>query len=101
MTGAKHPNIGSTVDSLLQDDGVLVDVTATAVKRGLAMRLQGAFDESGLTKTAVVKRMGTSYARLNRMLDPNDARVTLHHIVAVAHALKLRVSISVKKDERR
>jgi len=99
MTGAKHPNIGSAFDSLLQDDGVLVNVTATATKRVLAMQLQGAFEESGLTKTAVVKRMGTSYATLNRLLDPNDARITLHNIVAVAHALKLRIRISVEKDE--
>jgi len=99
MSGSNHPNVGSTLDSLLQGDGVLDEVTAVAAKRVLAMNLQIVFAESGLTKTAIAQRMGKSRAQLNRLLDPNDTGVTLHTIFAGARALGLRVRITLEMDK--
>jgi len=99
MSDSNHPSIGSTFDSLLRDDGVLDEVTAVAAKRMLAMNVQSAFAESGLTKTAIAKRMGKSRAQLNRLLDPNDTGVTLHTIFVGAYALGLRVRITLEKDD--
>ena len=38
----------------------------------------------GITKTAMAKRMATSRAQLDRLLDPNNTSVTLHTLQKAA-----------------
>jgi len=98
----RNPHIGSDFDSFLKDEGILDEVDAIAVKRALAHQLQRSMRARRLTKTAMAKRMGTTRAQLDRLLDPDNPSATLTTVVKAANAVGKRVKISlVSVPERR
>jgi hypothetical protein len=74
----KKSNIGSSFDSWLREEGLYEEVTATALKRVLARQLEAAMKEKQLSKAEMARRMRTSRAALNRLLDPEYDAVTLN-----------------------
>lgn len=101
---AKNPHLGSSLDDFLAEEGLLADAEATAVKRVLAYQLQQQMDDAGVTKSEMAKRMETSRAAVDRLLDPDSASVTLSSISRAAVALGKRVTISLadpKKSARK
>jgi DNA-binding Xre family transcriptional regulator len=90
---SKH--IGSTLDEFLDEEGVLAEAEAVAVKRVIAYQLQEMMKEQGLSKTALAARMKTSRASLERLLDPENASVTLLTLERAARALGMRVKIEL------
>jgi len=72
-----NPHIGSTFDDFLQEEGLLEEVTAQAIKRVLAWQIQQAMEQQGITKTAMAQRMNTSRSQLDRLLDPDNVHVQL------------------------
>jgi transcriptional regulator with XRE-family HTH domain len=48
-----------------------------------------------LTKTALAKRMHTSRAALNRLLDENDSSLTLTTLASAAAALGKKVNLQL------
>jgi antitoxin HicB len=73
----KQKNIGSTFDSLLREEGPYEEVSATAIKRVVARQVEAAMQQKGLTKAEMARRMHTSRAALDRLLDPDNGTVTL------------------------
>ena len=73
----KRKNIGSTFDSWLREEGLYEDVSATAIKRVVARQVEAAMRQKGLTKAEMARRMHTSRAALDRLLDPDNGAVTL------------------------
>lgn len=73
----KKQNIGSDFDDFLAEEGMLEEVTAVAVKRVIAWQIEQEMSAQKLTKTAMAKKMRTSRASLNRLLDENDTNLTL------------------------
>ena len=92
MTQA-NPHIGSSFESFLDEEGILEECTATAIKRVLARRIEHAMQERGLTKSAMAKAMRTSRPQLDRLLDPANPSVTLDTLQRTAAAVgrKLRL----------
>jgi antitoxin HicB len=90
-----HPYIGSSLDDLLEEDGILEEVDAIAIKRVLACLVQELMQEKGLTKTAMAQEMNTSRASLDRLLDPENTSVTLNTIVNAAKAVGKRLRIEL------
>ena len=74
---SNNPYIGSSLDDLLQEDGMLEQVDAVARKRVIAWQLSQAMAKKELTKTQMAQAMKTSRACLNRLLDPDNPSVTL------------------------
>ena len=70
-------NIGSSFDSWLREEGIYEETTATAIKRVLARQLEAAMEEQNLSKAEMARRMHTSRASLDRLLDPDNDAVTL------------------------
>jgi len=95
----KNPYIGSSLDSLLQDESVLEQVDAMARKRLIAWQLSQAMAKKNLTKTQMAQVMKTSRACLNRLLDPDNPSVTLLTMERAGAALgmELRVEL-VERD---
>lgn len=79
--------IGSSFDSWLKTEGIYEEVTSTAIKRVLARQIASAMDELNLSKTEMAKRMHTSRAALERLLDPDNEAVTLGTLTKAAHAV--------------
>ena len=88
--------IGSSFDEFLRDDGIYEDVTARAIKRIIAAQLDAIMAEEGLTKSELAKRMGTSLAQLDRVLDPGNNSVTIGTLMRAAHAVgrKLKMELT-------
>src|SRR5664279_3681831 len=73
----KKNNIGSSFDSWLREEGIYQEVTSTAIKRVLARQVEAAKKEMNLSKAEMARRMHTSRASLDRLLDPENDAVTL------------------------
>lgn len=73
----KKKNIGSSFDSWLREQGIYEETTSTAIKRVLARQVEAAMKAQNVSKTAMAKRMHTSRAALDRLLDPNNDTVSL------------------------
>jgi antitoxin HicB len=73
----KKKNIGSTFDSWLREEGLYEEVSATSIKRVLAHQVEAAMEQKGLKKAEMARRMHTSRAALDRLLDPENDAVTL------------------------
>ena len=89
----KH--IGSSLDDLLLKDGTYENVTTAAVKCVLARQLGAAMAEQDVSKTDMARRMKTSRAQLNRLLDPNNAAVTLETLQRAAAAVGRQVRLEL------
>lgn len=79
--------IGSDFDSFLEEEGILQETERIAVKRVLALQLQALMAEQKISKAEMARRMATSRAALNRLLDPDNQSVTLQTMDRAAHVL--------------
>src|SRR6266567_1259965 len=86
---------GSTFDSFLEEEGIREEVEAVAIKRVLAWQLERAMQQQQKTKQAMAKQLHTSRSQLDRLLDPENASVTLDTISRAARALGKRIVIRV------
>jgi antitoxin HicB len=83
----KKGRIGSSFDDFLKDEGVYEEVAAKAIKRVIARQLGAVMRENHLTKSMLARRMRTSRAQLDRLLDPDNDSVTLGTLTRAAHAV--------------
>jgi antitoxin HicB len=92
----KNKHIGTSFDDFLEEESILAATEATAVKRILAYQIEKEMTERQLSKTALARIMRTSRSALDRLLDPENASVTLLTLESVAHALgkKLKVQLA-------
>ena len=89
--GKKH--IGSSFDDFLAEEAMLEESTAVAIKRVIAWQIAEEMQAQHLTKTALAKKMRTSRAALNRLLDENDASLTLTTLASAAAALGKKIDL--------
>ena len=88
-------NIGSSFDDFLQEESLLESSTAVALKRVIAWQIDQEMKAQKLTKTELAKRMHTSCAALNRLLNENDASLTLTNLASAAAALGKKVNLQL------
>jgi len=81
---------GSTFDSFLEEENLLDDIEAVAIKRVVAYELEQVMEKNHLTKSEMAIKMHTSRSALDRLLDPMNTSVTLHTLVKVTHLLGKR-----------
>jgi len=97
----KEQHLGSAFDDFLEEEGLLAEAEAVAVKRVVVYQIARLMAEMNLTKTAMARRMKTSRAALDRLLDPTNESVTLHTLEQAALALgkRLRIEFVAKGEE--
>ena len=83
----KKNNIGSSVDSWLREEGIYEEVSAGAIKRVLARQVEAAMKEKHFSKAEMARKMQTSRAALDRLLDPDYDAVTLSTLRRAATAV--------------
>jgi antitoxin HicB len=74
----------TSLDDFLEEEGVSEEVTAHAIKRIIALQLQGRMKDRHLTKKDMAEQMRTSRAQLDRVLDPDNFNVTLDTLFRAA-----------------
>jgi len=89
----KH--IGNNFNDFLDEEGILAETESIAVKRVIAFQVEQMMIEQKLSKTEMSRRMNTSRAALDRLLDPANRAVTLQTLDHAARALGKRLQISI------
>jgi hypothetical protein len=92
-TVMKSEHLGSDFDDFLEEEGLLAEAEAVAVKRVVAYQIAQLMKEMNLTKSAMARRMETSRASLDRLLDPANESVTLYTLERAALVLGKRLRI--------
>jgi predicted XRE-type DNA-binding protein len=92
---SNNPHIGSSLDDFLKEEGLFEDATNHAVKRILAWQVEEAMKQQGITKVEMARRMGTSRAHLNKLLDPENDKVQLDTVQRAAAAVGRRVQLEL------
>jgi hypothetical protein len=88
-----NPHVGSDFDDYMKEEGLYDEAQAIAVKRVLAFQLERDMRKAQLTKAAMARRMGTTRAQLDRVLNPENPSTTLQTLVKAAGAVGKRVKI--------
>ncbi|MBD3377250.1 helix-turn-helix domain-containing protein [candidate division KSB1 bacterium] len=88
-----NKHIGSNFDDFLEEEGILAEVEANAIKRVLAFQLADLMQKENISKTALAKRMKTSRSSIDRLLDPQNKSVTLQTLERAALVLGKRLEI--------
>ena len=83
----RNKHIGPSLEDLLKEEGVLEETRAVALKETLAWQVQQAMRKEKISKAEMARRMNTSRAALDRLLDPSNASVTLQTLTRAAHAI--------------
>jgi len=91
----KQKNLGSSFDSWLREEGIYEVSTSNAIKRVLARQLEAAMEEQKVSKSEMARRMRTSRAVLDRLLDPNNEAVTLNTLQKAASAVGREIRIEL------
>ena len=94
-TARKPSRTGSTLDSLLQEDGILEEVEAVAIKRVIAWQLAQIMKNKKISKKVMAARMRTSRSQLDRLLDPDNASVQLATITRAAKVVGKRIRMEL------
>ncbi|MEE3914757.1 XRE family transcriptional regulator [Pseudomonas viridiflava] len=87
----KH--IGSDFDDFLAEQGLAEEVSAAALKRVISWQLAETMKRQKVSKKALAERMHTSRSAVDRVLDQNDAGMTLATLASAARALGQRVEV--------
>ncbi len=91
----ENPHIGSSLEDFLAEEGRLEEATEIAIKRVLAWQIERAMRAEGLTKAEMARRMRTSRAQLDRLLDPDNTSVTLHTMQRAAATVGRRLKLEL------
>jgi len=92
----QNPHTGSSLDDFLREEGILEEARSIAVKEALAWQVEQAMKREKITKAEMARRMHTSRAALDRLLDPKNVSVTLQTLFRAAHAVGSDLHIELR-----
>ena len=92
MIEKKH--IGSGFDSFLEEEDMLQESEAVAIKRIIAYALKQKMHEDNISINRLAKELETSRTAICRILDPENTSITLNTIEKVAKYLGKRIILS-------
>jgi antitoxin HicB len=77
----------TTLDQFLEEEGVKDEVNLSAIKRVIALQLEQEIRTKRITKADLARRMHTSRAQVDRVLDPEEGNVTIDTLARAARIL--------------
>jgi len=92
---ADNQHRGSSLDSFLEEQGVLAEFQAKAIKEVIAWQLAEAMKERKLSKSRLATLMHTSRTQVNRVLDPTVGNVTIETLQRAAEIVGRRVQLQL------
>jgi antitoxin HicB len=90
-----NPHRGSDFREFLTETGQLEAVELLAMKKTVALQMKKILKKQALTKTQMAKRMNTSRASVDRLLDEQNPSVTLQTLEKGAKALGHKIRIEL------
>ena len=98
-----NPRQGPSLERFLREVGIFEEAAACAIKEVLIFQIEAAMKRRAITKAEMARRMATSRAALDRLLDPDNPSVTLATLFRAASALgsELRIALVDRPRARR
>lgn len=93
MSQRKHR--GSDFRDFLEEEGILGEVEARAMKQAMSLQFSRLLKERSLTKAEMAVRMKTSRAAVDRLLDGSNSSITLNTLGKAARVLGRKVKIEL------
>ena len=92
----KREHIGSDFDGFLQEDGLLAECEAGALKRVVTWQIEQEMKRRKISRATLASRMKTNRGTLDRLFSERDSSVTLQLLEQAALALgrKLKVELA-------
>ncbi len=91
----KKAHRGSDFRDFLNEQGILGEVEARALKQAVSLQLGRLLKEKELSKAEMAVRMKTSRAAVDRLLDGSNSSVTLNTLGKAARALGRKIKIEL------
>jgi hypothetical protein len=91
----KKEHIGSSVEDFLEEEGLLEESTARAIKAVIAWQLAEQMKTKRMSKKRLAELMKTSRAQIDRILDPDKGNVTIETLQRAANLLGRRVRVEL------
>ncbi len=85
-----------TLDAFFDELGELEEVNMRALKRGIADAARAQMQRIGMSNASLAGLMNTSRAQLARVLDDDDAGITLDTMVRLAASLDLEAKVELR-----
>jgi hypothetical protein len=98
MSSNKH--IGPSLDSFFEETGELDEINARAAKKVLAIDIARGMKRLGLTPTTLAQRMGTGRNQIYRILDGEDAGITLKVLFRLSAVLGMPLQLRFSPPSR-
>lgn len=88
-------HVGSGIEDLLREEGVLEEFQARAIKEVIAWQLEQAMKERNISKRRLAALMHTSRTQVERVLDPTHGNVTLETLQRAAAIVGRKVQVEL------
>ena len=92
MTYKKH--IGTSFDNFLEEEEILQESEAVALKRVIAYALEEKMKADNISVNRLARELETSRTAICRILDPENTSITLNTIEKVAKYLGKKIVLS-------
>jgi antitoxin HicB len=93
----KKKSIGSSFEKFLKEEGTYEVTQAVAIKRVLTWQIAQAMKRQHLAKAELARRMRTSRSQLDRLLDPNNASITLTTLARAGQVLGKTIRLDLRE----
>ena len=97
----RNPHIGTNFDEFLTEAGFFDEAELVALKRVIAYQVDEMRKAAKLSKQQMARRMKTSRAAVDRLLEPGNTSITLQTLGQAAHALGATWEFTLKKTPKR
>jgi predicted XRE-type DNA-binding protein len=88
-------SVGSSIDDFLKEEGIYEECVNMAVKAIIAEQMVSVMEEKRITKTELAKKMHTSRASIQRLLDPESDAVTLESLKRAANLMGKKIKLEL------
>ena len=88
--------VGSSFDSFLEEENIAVEVKNEVIKRLISYNLLDEMKKQNINKTEMAKKMSTSRAALDRLLNPYNDSVTLATLTKAANVLGKKLVLQLQ-----
>jgi antitoxin HicB len=92
---AQNPHVGSSFDDFLKEEGIFEETRNAAIRHVLASQIAEIMKTKKLTKSQMASWVRVSGDQLDRLLDPDDANVTIATLQRVAVVLRRKLLLDL------
>lgn len=88
--------VGGTFEDFLKEENIEAEVRNEAIKRLISYNLLTEMKSQNINKTEMAKKMETSRASLDRLLNPKNDSVTLATLIKAANVLGKKLVLQLQ-----